>query len=79
MSAVTSERNKIEIGEGKDKKSIYTATKTTPTTDKDGNKTYKVEVVQYDNQKGEGGRVIGEKTDGKINYKACLNFVSATK
>ena len=65
MSAVTSERNKIEIGEGKDKKSIYTALKTTPTTDKDGNKTYKVEIVQYDNQKGEGGRVIGEKTNGE--------------
>ena len=68
MSAVTSERNKIEIGKGKDKKTIYTALKTTPTTDKDGNKTYKVEIVQYDNQKGEGGRVIGEKTNGKINY-----------
>ena len=68
MSAVTSERNKIEIGEGKDKKSIYTALKTTPTTDKDGNKTYKVEIVQYDNEKGDGGRVIGEKKNGKINY-----------
>ena len=41
MSAVTSERNKIEIGKGKDKKTIYTALKTTPTTDKDGNKTIK--------------------------------------
>jgi len=65
---VTSERNKIEIGEGKDKKTIFTALKTTPTKDKDGNTTYKVEVIQYDNEKGEGGRVIGEKTDGKINY-----------
>jgi len=69
MSAVTSDiSGPIQIGEGKDKKTIYTATKTTPTTDKDGNKTYKVEIVQYDNAKGEGGRVIGEKTDGKINY-----------
>ena len=68
MSAVTSERNKIEIGEGKDKKTIYTATKTTPTKDKDGNTTYKVEIVQYNNEKGEGGRVIGEKKNGKINY-----------
>ena len=41
MSAVTSERNKIEIGEGKDKKSIYTATKTTPTTNAEGNKDYR--------------------------------------
>ena len=68
MSAVTSERNKIEIGEGKDKKTIFTALKTTPTRDKDGNKTYKVEVIQYDNEKGEGGRTIGEKIDGKIKY-----------
>ena len=69
MSAVTSDiSGPIEIGEGKDKKTIYTGTKITPTTDKDGNKTYKVEIVKYDNQKGEGGTVIGEKTDGKINY-----------
>ncbi len=68
MSAVTSERNKIEIGEGKDKKTIFTGTKITPTRDKDGNKTYKVEIVQYDNEKGDGGRVIGEKKNGKINY-----------
>ena len=73
MSAVTSERNKIEIGEGKDKKTIFTATKTTPTTDKDGNKTYKVEILQYDNAKGDGERVIGEKTDGKINYNDNAN------
>ena len=33
-----------------------------------GNKTYKVEIIQYDNDKGEGGEVIGEKIDGKINY-----------
>ena len=65
---VTSGINPIEIGEGKDKKTIYTATKTTPTTDKDGNKTYKVEIIQYDNAKGEGGRTIGEKKNGKINY-----------
>ena len=58
----------IQIGEGKDKKTIYTALKTTPTTDSEGNKTYKVEIVQYDNSKGEGVRLIGEKTDGKINY-----------
>ena len=73
MSAVTSERNKIEIGEGKDKKSIYTATKTTPTTNAEGNKDYKVEILQYDNAKGDGERVIGEKTDGKINYNDNAN------
>ena len=59
MAAVTSGISSISIGEGKDKKTIYTATKTTPTTDAKGNTTYVMEVVQYDNAKGEGGRVIG--------------------
>ena len=68
MSAVTSKLNQISIGKGKDKKTIYTALKTTPTKDADGNKTYKVEIVQYNDAKGGGGRVIGEKTGGKINY-----------
>ena len=67
MAAITSGISSVSIGEGKDKKTIYTATKTTPTKDKDGNKTYKVEIVQYDNEKGDGGRVIGEKKNGKIN------------
>ena len=44
-----------------------------------GNKTYKVEVVQYDNQKGEGGRVIGEKTDGKINLIEALQNIDYGK
>ena len=48
---VTSGISSVSIGGGKDKKTIYTALKTPPTTDKDGNKTYKVEIVQYDNQK----------------------------
>ena len=67
MAAITSGISSVSIGEGKDKKTIYTATKTTPTKDKDGNKTYKVEIIQYDNANGEGERTIGEKTDGKIN------------
>jgi len=65
---VTSGRNKIEIGEGKDKKTIYTATKVTPTTNSDGNKTYKVEIVQYDKASGGEETIIGEKINGKINY-----------
>ena len=67
MSAVTSQRNKIEIGEGKDKKSIFTGTKVTPTTNADGNKIYKVEIVQYDNANGDGGRVIGERLPNTPN------------
>ena len=65
---VTSGINAISVGEGKDKKTIYTALKTTPTTDSEGNKTYKVEIVQYDNAKGEGGRVIGTRNGNEITY-----------
>ena len=61
---VTSGINGIPIGKGKDKKEVFTATKVTPTTDNKGNKTYVMEVVQYDNAKGEGGQVIGIR-DGK--------------
>ena len=65
---VTSGINGIPIGKGKDKKEVFTATKATPTTDGKGNKTYVMEVVQYDNAKGEGGRVIGIRNGDKITY-----------
>ena len=65
---VTSKSNGITIGKGKDKKEIFTATKVTPTTDSKGNKTYVMEVVQYDNAKGEGGRIIGIRDGDKITY-----------
>ena len=61
---VTSGISPVTIGRGKDKKEIYTATKATPTTDIKGNKTYVMEVIQYDNANGEGGKVIGIR-DGK--------------
>jgi len=65
---VTSEIKQIEIGEGKDKKNIYTATKITPTQDEKGNKTYKMEVVQYDDANGGGETVIGTRDGDKITY-----------
>ena len=65
---VTSGINGIPIGKGKNKKEIFTATKVTPTTDSKGNKTYVMEVVQYDNAKGEGGRIIGIRDGDKITY-----------
>tara|TARA_B100001175_G_C19482222_1_gene627768 strand:- start:574 stop:1905 length:1332 start_codon:yes stop_codon:yes gene_type:complete len=68
MSAVTSKLNQISIGKGKDKKEIYTATKVTPTTDLKGNKTYVMEVVQYDNANGEGGEVIGIRNGNEITW-----------
>ena len=65
---VTSGINPVTIGSGKDKKEIYTATKVTPTTDAKGNKTYVMEVVQYDNAKGEGGKVIGTRNGKEITF-----------
>ena len=65
---VTSGIKQTSIGEGKDKKTIYTATKVTPTTDENGKKTYKMEVIQYDDANGGGGTVIGERDGDKITY-----------
>ncbi len=66
---VTSGIKSIYTGrDGLKKTQVYTATKITPTTLPSGNKTYKVEIVQYDNRKGEGGRVIGTKNGNKISW-----------
>ena len=65
---VTSSINPVTIGSGKDKKEIYTAIKVMPTTDAKGNRTYVMEVVQYDNAKGEGGKVIGIRDGKNINF-----------
>ena len=73
MSAVTSEIKGVNIGQGRNKSKVFTASKVTPTTDSSGNKTYKVEIIQYDNAKGEGGRVIGERdstNSNKINWNS---------
>ncbi len=73
MSAVTSEIKGVSIGQGRNKSKVFTGTKVTPTTDSSGNKTYKVEIIQYDNAKGEGGRVIGERdstNSNKINWNS---------
>jgi len=66
--SVTSDFATIPIGEGKDKKNIFTKTKVTPHTDEKGNKTYTMEIIQYDNEKGEGGRVIGTRNGDEINW-----------
>ena len=47
---------------------IFTATKVTPTTDASGNKTYVMEIIQYDNEKGEGGKVIGVRDGNNITF-----------
>ena len=73
MSAVTTGIKGVDIGQGRNKSRVFTGTKVTPTTDSSGNKTYKVEIIQYDNAKGEGGRVIGERdstNSNKINWNS---------
>ena len=73
MSAVTTGIKGVDIGQGRNKSRVFTGTKVTPTTDSSGNKTYKVEIIQYDNGKGEGGRVIGERdstNSNKINWNS---------
>ena len=73
MSAVTTGIKPVKIGQGRNKSTVYTGTKVTPTTDSSGNKTYKVEIIQYDNANGDGGRVIGERdstNSNKINWNS---------
>ena len=73
MSAVTTGIKGVDIGQGRNKSTVFTGTKVTPTTDSSGNKTYKVEIIQYDNANGDGGRVIGERdstNSNKINWNS---------
>ena len=73
MSAVTTGIKGVDIGQGRNKSRVFTGTKVTPTTDSSGNKTYKVEIIQYDNANGDGGRVIGERdstNSNKINWNS---------
>ena len=69
MSAVTSKIQTTYTGrEGLKKKEIYTATKVTPTTDDSGNKTYKMDIIQYDNKNGDGEKIIGTRNGDKITF-----------
>ncbi len=63
MSVTTSKPSPVVIGQGRNRETIYTATKTTKLADG----TYSVEMIQYDNAKGEGGKVIAER-DGVNNW-----------
>ena len=57
MTVVTSKISPVTLGQGRDKETIYTATRTT----KLGDGTYSVELLQYSDAKGAGGRVIAER------------------
>ena len=66
--AVTSKISPTQVGTGKDKKNLYTATKVTGP---DGDGAYTTEIIKYDNAKGENPRTIGERSSdepGKITW-----------
>tara|TARA_B100001939_G_scaffold75692_1_gene63756 strand:+ start:796 stop:2097 length:1302 start_codon:yes stop_codon:yes gene_type:complete len=63
MTVVTSKISPVTIGQGRNKETIYTATRTTKLADG----TYDVEMLQYSNAQGQGGRVIAER-DGVNNW-----------
>ena len=57
MTVVTSKISPVQIGQGRNKETIYTATRTT----KLGDGTYSVDMLQYSNAQGQGGRVIATR------------------
>ena len=57
MTVSTSKPSPVEIGQAKNKETIYTATRTTKLADG----TYKVEMLQYSDAKGEDGKVIATR------------------
>ena len=57
MTVVTSKISPVIIGQGRNKETIYTATRTTKMADG----TYSVEMLQYSDAKGAGGKVIAER------------------
>ena len=63
MTVTTSKPSPVVIGQGSDKETIYTATKTRKMADG----TYSVEMIQYSNALGQDGRVIAER-DGVNNW-----------
>ena len=72
MTVVTSKISPVVIGQGRNKETIYTATRTTKMADG----TYHVDMLQYSNAQGQGGRVIAER-DGVNNWD--FNSQASTK
>ena len=57
MTVSTSKPSPVEIGQARNKETIYTATRTTKLADG----TYSVEMLQYSDAKGAGGKVIATR------------------
>lgn len=69
MTVVTSKPSPVTIGTGRNKETIYTATRTTKLADG----TYDVDILQYSDAQGAGGKVIGSRDPGnpnKINFNS---------
>ena len=62
-TVLTSKISPVVIGQGRNKETIYTATRTTQMADG----TYHVDMLQYSNAQGQGGRVIATR-DGVNNW-----------
>ena len=87
MTVVTSKISPVQIGQGRNKETIYTATRTT----KLGDGTYHVDMLQYSNAQGQGGRVIAtresvnnwkfnDRASGKVKQnQGRLNAASKTQ
>ena len=87
MTVVTSKISPVQIGQGNNKETIYTATRTT----KLGDGTYHVDMLQYSNALGQGGRVIAtresvnnwkfnDQASGKVKQnQGRLNAASKTQ
>ena len=87
MTVVTSKPSPVVIGQGRNKETIYTATRTTKMADG----TYHVDMLQYSNAQGQGGRVIAtrdgvnnwnfnDKASGKVKQnESRLNAASKTQ
>ena len=71
-TVLTSKISPVVIGQGRNKETIYTATRTTKMADG----TYHVDMLQYSNAQGQGGRVIAER-DGVNNWN--FNSLASTK
>ena len=54
MTVVTSKPSPVVIGQGRNKETIYTATRTTKLADG----TYHVDMLQYSNAQGQGGSCL---------------------
>ena len=87
MTVVTSKISPVTIGSGNSKETIYTATRTTKMADG----TYHVDMLQYSNALGQGGRVIAtresvnnwkfnDQASGKVKQnQGRLNAASKTQ